>query len=162
VFALVKEFQLFYRYPLSFLCRKIKFLSFRANFHHSGILGQNIPANKARNRPCSSSRAERKPHWPEFFASFQKDRCPGFGKWHLSLLRQRTVVFPPHIGKGSNQGTGFSRAVRTPCRFGLQPRLSLADLSLVLPTTIDPAPIRFEIDRIQIAARKTPKPDCKP
>jgi hypothetical protein len=35
-------------------------------------LSQNVLANKARNRPCSSSRAERNHHWPEFFATFRE------------------------------------------------------------------------------------------
>jgi hypothetical protein len=42
------------------------------------ILVQNDPANKARNWPCSISRAERKRHWPKFFATFQQYTCPYF------------------------------------------------------------------------------------
>src|SRR5579864_3083683 len=41
------------------------------------ILGQNLPANKARNRPCSISRAERFTHWPKFFATFRKYKLLG-------------------------------------------------------------------------------------
>jgi hypothetical protein len=33
-------------------------------------------ANKARNRPCSISRAERKADWPKFFATFRQYTCP--------------------------------------------------------------------------------------
>jgi hypothetical protein len=40
------------------------------------ILSQTHPANKARNRPCSISRAERTADWPKFFATFQQYSCP--------------------------------------------------------------------------------------
>jgi hypothetical protein len=42
------------------------------------ILAQSSPANKARNRPCSISRAERKRYWPKFFATFCKYTAPTF------------------------------------------------------------------------------------
>jgi hypothetical protein len=40
------------------------------------ILEQNTPANKARNRPCSISRAERKAYWPKYSAIFRQYTCP--------------------------------------------------------------------------------------
>jgi hypothetical protein len=42
------------------------------------ILGQNVPAKKARNRPCSISRAERKADWPKFFVTFRQYTYPWF------------------------------------------------------------------------------------
>jgi hypothetical protein len=44
------------------------------------ILGQNAPANKARNWPCSISHAERKRYWPKFFVTFRKYSCPYLGR----------------------------------------------------------------------------------
>ena len=44
------------------------------------ILGQNDPANKARNRLCSISRAEKKAEWPKFFATFQQYTCPSLSR----------------------------------------------------------------------------------
>jgi hypothetical protein len=40
------------------------------------ILEQNDSANKARNRPCSISRAERKAYRPKFFGTFRQYTCP--------------------------------------------------------------------------------------
>jgi hypothetical protein len=39
------------------------------------ILRQNDPANEARKRPCSISRAEKFESWPKFFATFQQYSC---------------------------------------------------------------------------------------
>src|SRR5579864_1762032 len=48
------------------------------------ILEQNIPANKARNRPCSISRAERNAHWPKILCNFRAV--------HLPMVRGEPVI----------------------------------------------------------------------
>jgi hypothetical protein len=53
-----------------------QFFSFLGEFRPFCILGRNIPANKARNRPCSISRAERIAYRPKFSASFRQYTCP--------------------------------------------------------------------------------------
>jgi hypothetical protein len=65
--------------PFTFPAEKVHFLVL-GEVRPFCILRQNIPANKARNRPCSISRAERKRHWPEFFASSQQYTCPSLGE----------------------------------------------------------------------------------
>jgi hypothetical protein len=55
------------------------------------ILGQNGHANKARNRPCSISRAERKADWPKFFVTFPKYSCPS-----IRHEKHETVLRPFH------------------------------------------------------------------
>src|SRR5882724_730354 len=57
--------------PFIFPAGKLIFL-FLGKVRPFSILGQNVRANKARNRPCSISRAERKAYWPKFFASFRQ------------------------------------------------------------------------------------------
>jgi len=59
-----------------FLAGKLIFL-FLGEIRPFCILGQNDPANKARNRPCSISHAEKFTHWPKFFATFRQYTDPG-------------------------------------------------------------------------------------
>jgi hypothetical protein len=56
------------------------------------ILSQTHPANKARNRPCSISRAERKADWPKFFVTFRKYTCPRPLKMRRSPVDGRRII----------------------------------------------------------------------
>src|SRR5262249_24179418 len=57
------------------------------------ILGPNLSANKARNRPCSISRAERKTHWPKFFATFLKYTAHLQKRWRRRDVCDVTVCW---------------------------------------------------------------------
>ena len=72
-------------------------------------LRQNDPANKARNRPCSISRAEKKADWPKFFATFRKYTYPFFSvalRGHVNCSAPRPDYFDGH-GKGNSTASRF-------------------------------------------------------
>jgi hypothetical protein len=62
--------------PFSSPGRKIDFFAEWAKFDHSASYAKTYPQRKYETGHRSSSRAERKRHWPKFFATFRQYTCP--------------------------------------------------------------------------------------